>query len=283
MLRIEKQYLKHLEDLLELGGNKADRTGTGTKSIFGHQMKCDLRRGFPLLTTKKVFFSGIVNELLWFLTGDTNVKYLQDRNVKIWDQWAADDGSLGPVYGQQWRKWRSFPKRKLGWDNEIDQISGVIEELKTNPDSRRLIVSAWNVGQLSEMALPPCHMMFQFNSVELLDERGLPQRYLDIHMYQRSADWFLGVPFNIASYSLLLMMVAQQVDMLPRMAVFSYGDTHLYNDHEDQAREQLSRPIKELPLVVLHGKRESIDDYELRDFELVGYDPHPAIKAEVSV
>lgn len=304
-MNYELEYLDHMERLLE-AAEKSDRTGTGTQSIFGHQIRHDLRQGFPLLTTKKVFLNGVIHELLWFLKGDTNIKYLQEKGVRIWNEWADENGNLGPVYGQQWRNWNG---------EGIDQIHNVIERLKTNPECRRLIVSAWNVEQLSEMALVPCHAFFQFNTEEIplaerkeywkktvgaseviydegtdsaiihefLDTRNVPKYYLDLQLYQRSADWLLGVPFNVASYSLLLMMVGQVVNMIPREFIHSFGDTHLYLNHIEQAKEQLSREPYGLPEMKLNPKVKNIDDFESSDFTLYGYESHPAIKAEVSV
>ena len=286
---MEGQYLSHMMDLMNNGERTGNRTDTDTVSIFGHQMKHDMRYGFPLLTTKKVFTRGIIHELLWLLSGDTNIKYLLDNDVHIWDEWADENGDLGPVYGKQWRSWPSVAFDDEIQDGEVleistqhyadryDQISNVIDTLKTNPDCRRILVSAWNVGQLDEMALQPCHTLFQFKSIEV---NG--QRYLDLQLYQRSTDWFLGVPFNIASYALLLMMVAQQVDMIPRRFIHTFGDTHLYVNHLEQAKEQTSRIPSLLPLMSIK-KADDIFSYTIDDFTLMFYEPHPAIKGEVAI
>lgn len=263
-----RQYLDLLENILDHGVQKGDRTGTGTLSIFGYQMRFDLMKGFPLLTTKKLHLKSIIHELIWFLKGDTNVRYLQENGVRIWDEWADGDGNLGPVYGAQWRTWRAADGQT------IDQISRVIDGIKTNPDSRRLIVTAWNVGELEKMALSPCHALFQFYVA-----RG----ELSCQLYQRSADVFLGVPFNIASYALLTMMVAQVCDLGVGEFVHSLGDAHLYLNHIDQARTQLERQPYELPIMKINPEVRSIFDYKYEDFELVGYRAHPHIKAEISV
>ena len=263
-----KQYLDLMRHVLANGARKDDRTGTGTLSVFGHQMRFDLGEGFPLLTTKKLHIKSIIYELLWFLRGDTNVKYLQEHGVRIWDEWADEQGDLGPVYGAQWRRWRAADGRT------IDQISRVIEQIKTNPDSRRLIVSAWNVGELDRMALMPCHLLFQFY---VADGR------LSCQLYQRSADIFLGVPFNIASYALLTMMVAQVCDLKPGELVHTLGDAHLYSNHLEQARLQLTREPRRLPQMKINPKVKSVFEFDYSDFELSGYEPHPHIKAEVSV
>lgn len=263
-----KQYLELCEHILENGVKKNDRTGTGTISVFGHQMRFDLQEGFPLLTTKKVFLKGIIYELLWFLKGDTNIKYLQDHGVHIWDEWADENGNLGPVYGHQWRSWGTKDGRT------IDQISNVIEQIKTNPDSRRLIVSAWNVGELDEMALPPCHTLFQFYVAD---------GKLSCQLYQRSADVFLGLPFNIASYSLLTMMVAHVCGLQPGELIHTTGDTHIYLNHIEQIKTQLQRTPRKLPTMKLNPEVKNIFDFEYEDFILEGYDPHPPIKGEVSV
>lgn len=263
-----KQYLELCEHILENGVKKNDRTGTGTISVFGHQMRFDLQEGFPLLTTKKVFLKGIIYELLWFLKGDTNIKYLQDHGVHIWDEWADENGNLGPVYGHQWRSWGTKDGRT------IDQISNVIEQIKTNPDSRRLIVSAWNVGELDEMALPPCHTLFQFYVAD---------GKLSCQLYQRSADVFLGLPFNIASYSLLTMMVAHVCGLQPGEFIHTTGDTHIYLNHIEQIKTQLQRTPRKLPTMKLNPEVKNIFDFEYEDFILEGYDPHPPIKGEVSV
>ena len=257
-----------MQHILDEGTNKADRTGTGTLSVFGAQLRFDLQQGFPLLTTKKVHLKSIIHELLWFLKGDTNIAYLKEHGVTIWDEWADEQGELGPVYGHQWRSWPAADGR------HIDQISKVLEEIRRNPDSRRLIVSAWNVADIDRMALAPCHAFFQFY---VADGR------LSCQLYQRSADFFLGVPFNIASYSLLTMMVAQVCGLKPGDFVHTFGDCHLYLNHLDQAREQLSRQPKMLPRMVINPDVTSLFDFQYDDFSLVGYDPHPAIKAPVAV
>ncbi|MDO5036173.1 MAG: thymidylate synthase [Porphyromonas sp.] len=263
-----KQYLDLLEEVLKEGVEKEDRTGTGTKSIFGYQMKFDLQEGFPLLTTKKLHLKSIIYELLWFIQGNTNAKWLQDRGVRIWNEWADEDGSLGPIYGAQWRRWRDAR------GEEHDQLREAIRMIREQPDSRRMIVSAWNVGELSEMHLPPCHLLYQFYVAE---------GKLSLQLYQRSADLFLGVPFNIASYSLLLMMVAQVTGLEPGTFVHTLGDAHLYLNHIEQAREQLSREPRALPKMVLNPEVKDIEGFEYEDFQLVGYDPHPHIKATVAV
>ena len=263
-----KQYLDLMRHIIGHGAEKSDRTGTGTLSVFGYQMRFDLSLGFPLLTTKKLHTKAIIYELLWFLRGDTNTKYLKDHDVSIWDEWADPEGGLGPIYGAQWRSWR-------GADGQsIDQISQVMDQIKTNPDSRRLIVSAWNVGDIDKMALPPCHAFFQFYVVE---------GRLSCQLYQRSADVFLGVPFNIASYALLTMMIAQVSGLSPGDFVHTLGDAHLYNNHLEQARIQLAREPRPLPVMKLNPSIKSIFDFEYSDFELTGYQPHPHIKAEVAV
>ena len=261
-------YLNLLQDILEHGTDRSDRTGTGTRSVFGRQIRFDLSQGFPLLTTKKLHLKSIVYELLWFLLGDTNVKYLNDHGVRIWNEWADDQGNLGPVYGYQWRNW---PARNGG---TIDQISQVVDQIRTNPDSRRLIVTAWNPADVANMALPPCHLLFQFY---------VAQGKLSCQLYQRSADCFLGVPFNIASYSLLLMMVAQVTGLEPGEFVHTFGDLHLYHNHFEQARTQLEREPRELPKLQIDPSVTSIFDFEFEHFELTGYDPHPHIKASVAV
>lgn len=263
-----KQYLDLMRHILENGAEKTDRTGTGTKSVFGYQMRFDLSKGFPLVTTKKCHLRSIVHELLWFLKGDTNIKYLKDNNVSIWDEWADENGDLGPVYGAQWRSWPS----KSG--DSIDQISKVIDQIKNQPDSRRLIVSAWNVSDLDEMALSPCHAFFQFYVAD---------GKLSCQLYQRSTDVFLGLPFNISSYALLTMMVAQQCNLELGDFVWTSGDTHLYSNHIEQTKLQLSREPKELPTMKILRKPDSIFDYKFEDFELSGYDPHPHIKAPVAI
>ena len=263
-----KQYLDLLRRIKEEGVIKTDRTGTGTKSVFGHQMRFNLADGFPLVTTKKCHFKSIIYELLWFLKGDTNVKYLQENGVRIWNEWADENGDLGHVYGYQWRSW---PDYKGG---HIDQISQVIEQIKNNPNSRRLLVSAWNVAEVDEMALPPCHLLFQFY---VADGR------LSLQLYQRSADCFLGVPFNIASYSLLLLMVAQVCGLEPGEFVHTTGDTHLYLNHMEQTDLQLSREPRPLPTMRLNPDVKNIFDFKYEDFELLNYDPHPHIKGVVAV
>ena len=263
-----RSYLDLMRHVLDHGTRKNDRTGTGTLSIFGHQLRFDLARGFPLLTTKKVHLKSIVHELLWFLQGDTNVRYLKANGVTIWDEWADERGELGPVYGYQWRSWPAPDGR------HVDQISQVLGELKTNPDSRRMLVSAWNVADLPSMALMPCHTMFQFY---VADGR------LSCQLYQRSADIFLGVPFNIASYALLTLMVAQVCGFRPGEFIHTFGDTHLYLNHLEQAREQLSREPRTLPVMKLNAAVTDLFAFRYEDFELVGYDPHPAIKAPVAV
>lgn len=263
-----QQYLDLMQRILDEGSERGDRTGTGTKSVFGHQMRFDLSQGFPVLTTKKLHLRSIIVELLWFLRGDTNIKYLNDNGVKIWDDWADESGELGPVYGHQWRSWPAPDGRK------IDQIAQVTESLRTNPNSRRHIVCAWNVAEVDNMALPPCHTLFQFY---VADGR------LSCQLYQRSADVFLGVPFNIASYALLTLMMAQVCDLEPGDFVLTLGDAHLYLNHLEQAQLQLTREPRKLPkMKVTPGVRELLD-FKLEDFELANYDPHPHIKAAISV
>ena len=262
-----QQYLDLLDHVLTTGVDKADRTGTGTRSVFGHQMRFDLAAGFPALTTKRIHMRSVVGELLWFLQGSTNVRWLQERGISIWDEWADADGELGPVYGHQWRSWPTPDGR------QVDQIGQVIASLRSNPDSRRHIVSAWNVADVDRMALPPCHTMFQFYVAE---------GRLSCQLYQRSADIFLGVPFNIASYALLTMMVAQQTDLEPGDLVHTLGDAHLYSNHLDQARLQLTRTPHPLPTMHV-ARRPSIDAYELEDFTLEGYVADPSIKAPIAV
>ncbi|HNS43452.1 MAG TPA: thymidylate synthase [Taishania sp.] len=263
-----KQYHELLQHILDNGVKKEDRTGTGTISVFGHQSRYDLSQGFPVVTTKKVHLRSIIHELLWFLQGDTNIKYLKDNGVSIWDEWADENGNLGPVYGHQWRSWPG----KNG--ETIDQISKLIEQIKKNPDSRRLIVSAWNVADVDNMALPPCHTLFQFYVAE---------GKLSCQLYQRSADTFLGVPFNIASYALLTMMIAQVCDLQPGDFVHTLGDAHLYSNHIEQAKLQLSRELRPLPTMKINPEVKDIFAFKFEDFELVNYDPHPHIKAEVAV
>ena len=262
------QYQQLLRTILEQGSFKGDRTGTGTKSIFGYQMRFDLSEGFPLLTTKKLHLRSIIYELLWFLQGSTNIAYLKDHKVTIWDEWADENGDLGPVYGKQWRSWTAPDGRT------IDQIAQLIEQIKTNPDSRRLMVCAWNVGEIDQMALPPCHALFQFY---------VCTGEISCQLYQRSADVFLGVPFNIASYSLLLMMVAQVCGLKPKEFIHTLGDAHLYTNHLEQAQLQLTRDPRPLPTMRLNPEVKDIFSFQYEDFQLENYDPHPHIKAEVSV
>ena len=268
-----KQYLDILDRILREGTQKGDRTGTGTLSIFGTQSRYNMADGFPLLTTKKLHLKSIIYELLWFLQGNTNVHYLQEHGVRIWNEWADENGELGPVYGHQWRSWPDYN------GGTIDQIQYVVDQLKHNPDSRRMIVSAWNVAEVNKMALPPCHTIFQFYTCPTEDG----QRRLSLQLYQRSADTFLGVPFNIASYALLLQMMAQVCDMQVGDFIHTTGDTHLYLNHLEQARLQLTREPRPLPTMNINPDVKSIFDFHYEDFELVGYDPHPHIKAEVSV
>ncbi len=263
-----KQYLDLLNHILENGVDKSDRTGTGTRSTFGYQMRFDLSKGFPLVTTKKLHLKSIIHELLWFLKGDTNVKYLQDNGVRIWNEWAREDGDLGPIYGYQWRSWGDYD------GGFIDQITNAINDIRNNPDSRRIIVSSWNVADLPKMALAPCHAFFQFY---------VANGRLSLQLYQRSADSFLGVPFNIASYALLTMMVAQVTGLQPGDFVHTLGDAHLYTNHLDQAQLQLSREPRQLPRMIINPEVKNIFDFKYEDFTLEGYDPHPHIKAEVSV
>jgi len=263
-----KQYLDLMKHVLKNGTRREDRTGTGTLSVFGHQMRFDLSQGFPLLTTKKLHLKSIIYELLWFLRGDSNVKYLQDHGVNIWNEWADPSGELGPVYGAQWRSWKTADGRA------IDQISQVIDQIKINPNSRRLIVSAWNVAEISKMALPPCHLLFQFY---------VAGGKLSCQLYERSADIFLGLPFNIASYSLLTLMVAQVCNLEPGDFVHTLGDAHLYSNHFEQARLQLERQPLKLPQMKINPSVSSIFDFDYDDFELAGYQAHPHIKAEVAV
>jgi thymidylate synthase len=261
-------YLDLLQHVLDEGTRKSDRTGTGTKSVFGYQMRFDLGRGFPLLTTKKLHIKSIIYELLWFLRGDTNVRWLQERGVSIWDEWADPAGELGPVYGSQWRSWPTPEGRT------VDQLSQVIESIRDSPHSRRHIVSAWNVGELEKMALPPCHVMFQF---------WVGDGKLSCQLYQRSADIFLGVPFNIASYSLLTTMVAKATGLEPGEFIHTFGDAHLYSNHLDQAREQLSRTPRELPTLRIPDETRGLFDWTYEDFAVEGYRPHPRIKAPIAV
>jgi thymidylate synthase len=263
-----KTYLELLKHVINYGVEKTDRTGTGTLSVFGYQMRFDLEHGFPLLTTKKLHMKSIVHELLWFLQGATNIGYLKDNGVSIWNEWADAHGNLGPVYGKQWRSWSD------NTGNTIDQIAQVIQEIKTNPDSRRLIVSAWNVGEIAQMALPPCHAFFQFYVAD---------GKLSCQLYQRSADIFLGVPFNIASYALLICMIAQQCNLTPKEFVWTGGDCHLYTNHLEQTNLQLQREPRTLPQLVISSKPASIDGYKFDDFTWLNYDPHPSIKAPIAV
>jgi len=292
-----KQYLDLLQRILDEGVDKGDRTGTGTRSVFGHQLRCDLSKGFPLLTTKKVFLRGIIHELLWMLSGDKNIKYLVDNDVHIWDAWPYENfkksadyknetieefaakiksdsefakkyGDLGPVYGYQWRHWKKYD------GGEIDQIAQAVNDIKNNPNSRRIIVTAWNVAEVDQMALPACHMMFQFN---------VANGKLSLQMYQRSCDVFLGVPFNIASYALMLMMMAQVTGLEVGEFVHTFGDVHIYNNHFDQVKEQLTREPRNLPKMKLNPNVKNIFDFKFEDFTLEDYDPHPAIKAPVAV
>ena len=263
-----KQYLELVRHVLEHGTFKGDRTGTGTKSVFGYQMRFNMADGFPLLTTKKVHLKSIIHELLWFLQGSTNVHYLQENGVRIWNEWAADDGELGPIYGYQWRSWPNYD------GGHIDQIADVVEQIKHNPDSRRLIVSAWNVAQVPQMALPPCHTLFQ---------PYVADGKLSLQLYQRSGDIFLGVPFNIASYALLLLMVAQVTGLEPGEYIHTLGDAHIYSNHFEQVNEQLQRTPRHLPRMVLNPDVKSIFDFRYDDFKLEDYDPYPPIKGVVAV
>lgn len=272
-----QQYLQLLQHILDNGVSKADRTGTGTISCFGYQMRFDLGKGFPLVTTKKLHLKSIIYELLWFLKGDTNIKYLNDNGVSIWNEWADENGNLGPVYGKQWRSWQ-------GADGKVtDQIVDVINQIKTNPDSRRMIVSAWNVGELSQMALMPCHSLFQFYTAPSNSPGGGEKRTLSCQLYQRSADAFLGVPFNIASYALLTMMIAQVSDLEYGDFVHTFGDVHLYNNHIEQAKLQLSRKPFPLPVMKINPEVKDIFNFSFEDFTLENYQFHPAIKAPVAV
>lgn len=263
-----RNYLDYMQKIMDEGTFKGDRTGTGTLSIFGHQMRFNLQEGFPLVTTKKCHIRSIIHELLWFIAGDTNIKYLTDNKVTIWDEWADENGDLGPVYGKQWRSWPTSS------GDSIDQLSQVIEQIKKEPNSRRIIVSAWNVAELDKMALAPCHAFFQFYVAD---------GKLSCQLYQRSADSFLGVPFNIASYALLVHMVAQQCDLEVGDFVWTGGDCHIYTNHFEQVKTQLSREPRALPKLIIKRKPDSIFDYKFEDFEIEGYDPHPAIKAPVAI
>tara|TARA_B100000809_G_scaffold32821_1_gene28668 strand:+ start:2775 stop:3569 length:795 start_codon:yes stop_codon:yes gene_type:complete len=263
-----QQYLDLMQRILDEGAEKQDRTGTGTLSVFGHQMRFDLSAGFPLLTTKKLHLRSIIHELLWFLKGDTNVAYLNENKVTIWDDWADEEGNLGPVYGAQWRSWPTLD------GTSVDQVAGVIDLIRQNPDSRRMIVSAWNVGQIDEMALPPCHLLFQFYVAD---------GTLSCQLYQRSADVFLGVPFNIASYSLLLLMVAQVTGLRPGEFIHTLGDAHLYCNHIDQARLQLARAPRDLPSMTLTPEITRLEDFKFEDFTLSDYNPDPHIAAPIAI
>lgn len=313
-----EQYKKLVREIQNNGVSKGDRTGTGTKSIFGHQMRFDLEKGFPLVTVKKTHWPSVVHELLWFLKGDTNVKYLQENGVRIWNEWADENGDLGPVYGKQWVDWGGYDivsgEIKEGLNKGVNQVQNVIDTLKTNPNSRRMIVSAWNVGELPFMALEPCHAFFQFYTSPLtiweraewvknnnrisefidgfegrddildeLDDANVPKHKISLQLYQRSADTFLGVPFNIASYSLLLQMIAQCVNMVPSEFIWTGGDCHLYDNHEEQVTEMLKRSPKKLPTVKLNPEIKDIFEFKYEDIELVDYDPHPLIRGKVAV
>jgi len=319
-----KQYHDLCRTILETGFSRSDRTGTGTIGVFGAQAKYDLSEGFPLLTTKKMFTKGIIHELLWFLSGSTNIRYLQENGVKIWDEWADSQGNLGRAYGAQWRDWQGVrwtqqqPFGSVPTFVKVDQISDVVQRIKECPDDRRLIVTAWNPAEINQCALPPCHCFFQFSTHELtldercklfsegwdvesakaawtaagnddkqnhdiLDEHCIPRRQLDLQLYQRSNDLFLGVPFNIASYALLLQMMAQVVGMKPGVFVHTYGDLHIYNNHLNQVREQLTREFRPLPKMMIDNRGQDIFGFKYEDFHLEGYDPHPAIKGEISI
>jgi thymidylate synthase len=272
-----QQYHDLMRHILVNGTQKTDRTGTGTISVFGHQMRFDLSEGFPLVTTKKVHMKSIVHELLWFIKGETNIKYLVDNGVSIWNEWADENGELGPVYGKQWRSWAA-PNGQV-----IDQLTNVIDMIKKSPDSRRLIVSAWNPADVPNMALPPCHAFFQFYVAPAEVEKGENKGRLSCQLYQRSADVFLGVPFNIASYALLTYMMAQVCDLLPGDFIWTGGDTHLYSNHMEQVQKQLSREILPLPTLKMNSEIKSLYDFKYEDFELENYNPHPGIKAPVAV
>jgi thymidylate synthase len=270
-----RQYLDLLQDILDNGTKKENRTGIDTISVFGRQMRFDLAKGFPLVTTKKVHLKSIIHELIWFLQGNTNIKYLKDNKVRIWDEWADENGELGPVYGYQWRSWPASDGRK------IDQIANVIKRIREKPNDRRLIVSAWNVADVDKMKLPPCHAFFQFYVAPSTGSRQAGK--LSCQLYQRSADTFLGVPFNIASYALLTMMIAQATDLSLGEFIHTLGDTHIYTNHLEQVKEQLSREPKSLPVMKLNPDVKNIFDFKFEDFTLEGYDPHPAIKGQVAV
>lgn len=266
--RVDEQYLGLLRTILDKGTDRSDRTGTGTRSIFGYQMRFDLADGFPLLTTKKIHLKSVIYELLWFLRGETNVRWLQEHGVSIWDEWADADGDLGPVYGSQWRSWPD------GHGGTIDQIDKLVHSLRTNPDSRRHIVSAWNPAEVDDMALPPCHCLFQFY---------VANGRLSCQLYQRSGDSLLGIPFNVASYGLLTMMMAQVTNLQPGEFIHTIGDAHIYSNHFEQVHLQLSRAPRDLPTMKINPAPRDIFDFQYEDFELVGYDPHPAIKAQIAV
>lgn len=267
-LHLMKQYLDLLDHVMKTGNEKTDRTGTGTISVFGYQMRFDLEDGFPVLTTKKLHLKSIIHELLWFISGDTNTKYLNDNGVRIWNEWADEDGNLGPVYGSQWRSWPAADGRR------IDQLENVIRSIKTSPDSRRHIVNAWNVGELERMALPPCHILFQFY---------VANGKLSCQLYQRSADIFIGVPFNIASYALLTMMVAQATNLKPGEFIHTLGDAHIYLNHIDQVKQQLGREPFKLPVMKINPEIRDITRFRYEDFELIGYEAHPHIKGDIAV
>jgi thymidylate synthase len=272
-----EQYLHLLQKIIKEGTDKSDRTGTGTRSLFGYQLRCDLLEGFPLVTTKKIHLKSIIYELLWFLKGDTNTRYLKEKGVKIWDEWADENGDLGPVYGKQWRNWEGAGGKI------VDQVAELIHQLKTNPDSRRMIISAWNVADLPQMKLMPCHCMFQFHTAPSGSPEGGGRRKLSCQLYQRSADVFLGVPFNIASYALLTMMIAQVCEMEPGEFIHSFGDVHLYKNHFEQAELQLTRKPFPLPQMKINSSAKDIFNFSYEDFELLNYQSHPGIKAPVAV
>ncbi len=272
-----QQYLDLLQHILDTGVHKSDRTGTGTQSCFGYQMRFDLRKGFPLVTTKKLHVKSIIHELLWFLKGETNIAYLKEHGVKIWDEWADKNGELGPVYGKQWRSWEGVDGKT------IDQISDLVEQIKKNPDSRRLIISAWNVADLPKMALMPCHTIFQFYVAPSDSPEGKGRSTLSCQLYQRSADVFLGVPFNIASYALLTLMIAQVCDLEPGEFIHTFGDVHIYSNHLEQVKLQLSRKPYPLPVMKLNPSVKNIFDFQYEDFTLENYQSHPAIKAAVAI
>ncbi|MDQ6888681.1 MAG: thymidylate synthase [Bacteroidota bacterium] len=271
------QYLHLLQKIIETGTDKSDRTGTGTRSLFGHQMRFNLAEGFPLITTKKLHLKSIIYELLWFLKGDTNIQYLKEHGVRIWDEWADENGNLGPVYGKQWRSWEGANGKT------IDQVTELIHQLRNNPDSRRMIISAWNVADLPQMKLMPCHCLFQFYTTPSGLPDGEGRRKLSCQLYQRSADVFLGVPFNIASYALLTMMIARVCDMEPGEFIHSFGDVHLYNNHVEQAKLQLTRKPFPLPQMKINPEVKNIFGFSFEDFQLINYESHPGIKAPVAV